>query len=42
MITKDGYRTTVEAGRSALARLGRLLRAAIQHAWAQLRLPFGG
>jgi len=37
MITKDGYRTTVEAARTALARLRVLVWASMQNAWAQLR-----
>lgn len=40
MNTKDGYRTTVEAGCTALARAGRLLWASLQNAWAQLRMQF--
>lgn len=42
MITRDGYRTTVEAARASLARLWALAWASIQLAWAQLKLPFGG
>jgi hypothetical protein len=38
--TKDGYRTTVEAGRTALARARDLLWASVQHAWAQLTTRF--
>lgn len=40
MNTKDGYRTTVEAGRTALARARDLLWASVQNAWAQLRTRF--
>jgi hypothetical protein len=40
MITKDGYRTTVEAARTALARLGALVWASMHHAWAQLRSQY--
>jgi hypothetical protein len=40
MKTRDGYRTTVEAGCTALARAGRALWASAQNAWAQLKLQF--
>lgn len=40
VITKDGYRTTVEAGRTALARAGDLLWASTQNIWAQLKTLF--
>jgi hypothetical protein len=40
MNTKDGYRTTVEAGRTALARACDLLWASLQNAWAQLKTQF--
>lgn len=41
MNTKDGYRTTVEAGRTALTRACDLLWASLQNAWAQLKMQFG-
>ena len=37
MDTKDGHRTTVEAGRTALARVWVLLCASMQSAWAKLK-----
>ena len=40
MNTKDGYRTTVEAGCTALARARDLLWASMQNAWAQLKMQF--
>ena len=40
MITKDGYRTTVEAGLTAIGRLCDLLYASMQNAWAQLASQF--
>jgi len=40
MNTKDGYRTTVEAGRTALARACGLLWDSAQSAWAQLKMQF--
>lgn len=40
VITKDGYRTTVEAGRTALARAGDLLWGSMQNIWAQLKVVF--
>lgn len=40
MKTKDGYRTTVEAGCSALARAGHALWASAQNVWAQFRMQF--
>jgi hypothetical protein len=40
MDTKDGYRTTVEAGCTALARAWAMLRASMQHTWAQLKMQF--
>ncbi len=36
MDTKDGHRTTVEAGCTALARVWALLCASMQSAWAKL------
>jgi len=40
MITKDGYRTTVEAACGALARLWDLVWASMQNAWAQLKSQY--
>jgi hypothetical protein len=40
MNTKDGYRTTVEAGRTSLARVRDLLWASMHNAWAQLKTQF--
>ena len=40
MFTKDGHRTTVEAGCRALSRVCDLLRASAQSLWAQLRAQF--
>jgi hypothetical protein len=41
MNTKDGYRTTVEAGCAAMTRAWFLLWASLQKAWAQLKMQFG-
>ena len=40
MNTRDGYRTTVEAGRTALARVCEPLWASLLNAWAQLKAQF--
>lgn len=40
MNTKDGYRTTVEAGCTALARACGVLWASVQNAWAQIKTQF--
>ncbi len=40
MDTKDGYRTTVEAGRTALLLARDLLWTSMQNAWAQLKTQF--
>jgi hypothetical protein len=40
METKDGYRTTIEAGRTALARACDLLWASMQNLWQQIRTQF--
>jgi hypothetical protein len=40
MKTKDGYRTTVEAGCTALMRAWVALQTSAQNAWAQLKMQF--
>ena len=40
MKTKDGYRTTVQAGCTALTRACGALWASAQNAWAQLKMQF--
>jgi hypothetical protein len=40
MNTKDGYRTTVEAGCTALSRARDLLWASLVNAWAQVKTQF--
>jgi hypothetical protein len=40
MDTKDGYRTTIEAGRTALVRACDQLWASMQNAWQQLMTQF--
>ncbi|HZS68402.1 MAG TPA: hypothetical protein VFA72_14905 [Burkholderiales bacterium] len=40
METKDGYRTTIEAGVTALTRARDLLWASMQNLWQQIRTQF--
>jgi hypothetical protein len=40
MKTKDGYRTTIEAGCTALAHARDLLWASIYNLWQQVRAQF--
>jgi hypothetical protein len=40
METKDGYRTTIEAGRTALTRACEVLWASMHNLWQQIRTQF--